>query len=152
MIRKNSLFLYGVQTQEGVFHSRSWNVSLPVNFLQLLLEELDNLKLSKIRFCIHPLPSDITQITYLAFKKPYEDAVHKHPRHNEIVIPLLGESLHRTFRDDGSLVKESLMTGGDPTPISTEIGKWHSIKILSGYFAMIEIGSGPFMPGSTIYK
>lgn len=151
MIQQTNLSSYGVQTKIGVFHSHSWNITLPENFFNILIEGFNNQNLSKIRFCLHPFPSEIQQVTYLAFKNPYQDDIHKHPHHNEVVVPLLGKAIHRTFQNDGSLGKEISMSGENPVPISTEIGEWHSVKVQSPYFVMVEIGRGPFQTGSTIY-
>ena len=142
---------FGVETSSGVFHARSWSTKLPLNFVQLLLRNLENSDISKLRFCVHPNPDEVMQVTYLAFKAPYKDRIHKHPNRPEVILPLSGEAIHQCYDSNGLKLSQSLLTGNNPSSLSTEVGVWHSLEIMTPFFVMLEIGSGPFRPDSTVF-
>ncbi len=142
---------FGVESSLGVFHAHSWSTKLPLNFVQLLLGILENEDISKLRFCIHPNPDEIMQVTYLAFKAPYKDRIHKHPNRPEVILPLSGEAIHHCYDNSGLKVSQLVLTGNDPSSLSTEVGVWHSLEVLTSYFVMLEIGSGPFRHDSTVF-
>ncbi len=143
---------FGVEKSSGVFHAHSWSTKLPFNFVQLLLRNLEGSNLSKLRFCVHPNPDEIMQVTYLAFKAPYKDRIHKHPNRPEVILPLSGEAIHSCYDSSGIKISQSLLTGNDLSSLSTEVGVWHSLEIMTPFFVMIEIGSGPFRPDSTVFS
>lgn len=143
---------FGVETSSGVFHAHSWGTKLPSNFVQLLLRNLEGSDLSKLRFCVHPNPDEIMQVTYLAFKAPYKDRIHKHPNRPEVILPLSGEAIHSCYDSSGIKISQSLLTGNDLRSLSTEVGVWHSLEIMTPFFVMIEIGIGPFRPDSTVFS
>lgn len=142
---------FGIETSFGVFHARSWSTKLPLNFVHLLLRSLESSDISKLRFCVHPNPDEIMQITYLAFKAPYKDRIHKHPNRPEVILPLSGEAIHSCYDSSGLKLSQSLLTGNDPSSLSTEVGVWHSLEIITPFFVMLEIGSGPFRQDSTVF-
>jgi cupin fold WbuC family metalloprotein len=142
---------FGIETSLGVFHARSWSTKLPLNFVHLLLRNLESSDISKLRFCVHPNPDEIMQITYLAFKAPYKDRIHKHPNRPEVILPLSGEAIHSSYDSRGLKLSQSLLAGNDPSSLSTEVGVWHSLEIITPFFVMLEIGSGPFRQDSTVF-
>jgi cupin fold WbuC family metalloprotein len=148
---RSALSEYGVETSSGVFHAHSWSTKLPTGFAELLTYDLVNSNLNKLRFCLHPGADEIMQVTYLAFKAPYEDRIHKHPHRPEVVIPLTGEALHTTYGLDGLKISQNLISGKDPVCLSTHSGVWHSMEILTPLFLMVEVGVGPFNLDSTIF-
>jgi cupin fold WbuC family metalloprotein len=91
------------------------------------------------------------QVTYLAFISPYEDRIHNHPHRAEVLVPILGEAEARTFDDEGNLLSNKLMRGKSGEAFSSNLGTWHSLKVKSSEFVMIEIGVGPFRPDSTTF-
>jgi len=145
------LFEYGVETSSGVFHAHSWSTKLPTDFTNLMIDNLVNSNLNKLRFCMHPSADEVMQVTYLAFKAPYKDKVHRHPHRPEVVMPLAGEALHTTYGTDGLKISQKLLSEKDSVCLSTEFGVWHSMEILTPVFLMLEIGVGPFKSDSTVY-
>jgi hypothetical protein len=100
---------------------------------------------------VHLDPSKALQITYLAFINPYNNRIHGQPGQNEIVIPFIGIASHTTFDSEGIMLKNHLLDGSNPVALTSTVDAWHSIEVLSEYFSMIEIGTGPFKYNSTVY-
>lgn len=132
-----------------VFHSKTWSMTISEDLILELLEEARKNSGRKSRLCLHPNPEEIMQVTYLAFVQPYEDRIHKHPNRAEVLVPLKGKAEFRTFDENGNILRSNQMLGGSGLSFSTESGEWHSLKVLTPEFIMIEIGKGPFAPGST---
>ena len=151
MKNRTGLSDYGIETSSGVFHAHSWNTKLPIDFTKLMIDNLVDSTLSKLRFCLHPNADELMQVTYLAFKAPYEDRVHKHPHRPEVVIPLIGEALHTTYANDGLVISQRHLVENQPTSASTQPGDWHSMEILTPVFLMVEVGVGPFRSDSTVF-
>jgi cupin fold WbuC family metalloprotein len=141
----------GNETGSGVYHAFDWGQKLETGLLDLLIEEARNNDGRKARFCLHPDPKEILQITYLAFINPYTDRIHCHPSRNEIVIPLIGIARHSTFDSERKILNNHLLDGSNPVALTTKVDAWHSIEVLSDYFVMIEIGTGPFNDHSSVY-
>ena len=139
-----------VETGKQIFHGKSWNLRIDEELISDLIAEARENQSRKGRLCLHPKPEEIMQVTYLAFISPYEDKVHCHPHRPEVLIPILGEAESRTFDDHGKLLKSQIMRGGSGNAFSTDVGKWHSLKVLSPEFVMVEIGAGPFHADSTV--
>ena len=140
-----------IQTSKQVFHSLSWDVKVDDELIENLMAEARKNSHRKSRFCLHPKPSEYMQVTYLAFISPYEDKIHKHPFRPEALIPIMGEAEARIFDNHGNIVKTELMIGGLGHTFSTESGQWHSLRVVSTEFVMIEIGVGPFRSDSTVF-
>jgi len=140
-----------IETSPGVFHARSWGERLEENILELLIDLAKIQSNHKARLCVHPGPDEKLQVTYLAFAKPYSDKIHKHPLRPEVVIPLYGRAYHLIFNNQGEVVKKHLLDGARPVANSTKVNEWHSIQVESENFVMVEVGTGPFSPNSTIY-
>ncbi len=141
-----------LQTGKQIFHSKSWNLSVDDELIEELLSEARQNENNKARFCLHPNSNESMQVTYLAFVAPYEDKIHCHPFRPEVLIPIRGMAEARTFDDQGNILKTELMIGGSGHAFSTEIGHWHSLRVNSTEFVMIEIGIGPFRPDSTVFQ
>lgn len=139
------------ETSPGVFHARTWGERLEENLIELLIELSKTQPSHKVRLCLHPGPDERLQVTYLAFTKPYSDKIHKHPHRPEVLIPLYGLALHSIFNDNGGVVRKQLLDGTRPVANSTKVNEWHAIEVESEHFVMLEIGTGPFSPNSTIY-
>jgi cupin fold WbuC family metalloprotein len=152
MSNKLELKDISIQTGPGIFHAIKWGSELPENLFEELIEVASNHESHKARLCLHPNPEEKMQVTYLAFKAPYADRVHKHPHRPEVLIPLSGIAIHSTFDDRGEIIASQTMDGAKPISYSTPSGVWHSLKIVSESFVMIEIGVGPFMSTSTMHK
>lgn len=105
----------------------------------------------KARLCLHPKADEILQVTYLAFSRPYADRIHKHPHRPEVVIPVVGEARHTSYDHDGRVLESRLLNGANPVAISTEAETWHALEVISVFFVMVEIGTGPFISTSTVY-
>ena len=132
-----------------IFHAKSWNSILSQEIiLELILEAHKNIN-NKARLCLHTSAAETMQVTYLAFVSPYEDRVHCHPNRPEVLIPILGIAEARLFDDEGNLKSSQTMEGGSGFAISTQKGIWHSLKVLSSEFVMVEVGIGPFTGDST---
>ncbi len=152
MSNKLKLKDISIQTGPGIFHAIKWGLELPENLFGELIEVASNNELYKARLCLHPNPEEKMQVTYLAFKAPYADRVHKHPHRPEVLIPLFGIAVHSTFNEHGEIIALLTMDGAKPISFSTPLGAWHSLKVVSESFVMIEIGIGPFISTSTMYK
>jgi cupin fold WbuC family metalloprotein len=139
------------ETMPGVFHTRVWGQDLEEDLLEQLIEKAKANSNRKARLCLHPSPDEILQVTYLAFCRPYADRIHKHPHRPEVVIPLVGEARHTSYDNEGNVVVSKILNGTNPVAISTEVSSWHALEIISEYFVMIEIGTGPFLQTSTVY-
>lgn len=139
------------QTQAGVFHATHWGQSIPENFVKELICESEQNFNRKARLCLHPSPEDITQVTFLALTRPYEDRLHKHPHKPEIMIPFLGKAELKLYYEDNSENQVILLDAESSTPVSIEAGVLHSLRILTPNFVFLEIGNGPFKPDSTVY-
>jgi cupin fold WbuC family metalloprotein len=149
MIRKE--IRSATETTSGVFHANKWGQQLEENLIELLIEKASLNPKRKARLCLHPTPNEIMQVTYIAFCRPYSDQIHKHPHRPEIVIPIYGVALHSIYDHDGMILRSQTLDGENPVASITEMNSLHNIEVLSDNFVMIEIGTGPFMPTSTIY-
>ena len=149
---KKKLIQSAIETLPGVFHAISWGQQLEQNLLEILIESAKANINHKARFCLHPNHSDLLQVTYLAFTRPYFDKIHKHPDKIEIVIPIHGHALHTTYDSDGKVIGNVKLDGSNPVALSTKPDLWHAVEVLSENFVMLEIGSGPFLPASTVFK
>lgn len=139
------------QTKQQVFHSNSWDLTVDEELILDLVSEARRSKAKKARLCLHKAPEEIMQVTYLAFISPYEDRIHNHPYRAEVLVPILGEAEARTFDDEGNLLSNKLMRGKSGEAFSSNLGTWHSLKVKSSEFVMIEIGVGPFRSDSTTF-
>jgi len=146
--KKNQLM---VETMPGVFHANAWGQKLEDNLIAEMIKLSELNPNRKARLCLHPSSDELLQVTYLAFSKPYLDKIHMHPYRPEIVIPVYGLALHKVFNEEGEVLRSQLLDGKNPVANSTQIKEWHAIEIQSENFVMIEIGTGPFLPTSTIY-
>ena len=142
----------GEEFGSGVFHGLSWNNDFSENDLELLFSEARKSTRNKARFCIHPTAKDLLQITILAFVSPYSDLVHKHPHRPEVIFPIRGKASHATLDESGACVRTALLDSKNPKILSTAAHSWHSLEVHSTEFAMIEIGTGPFLSDSTVFK
>jgi cupin fold WbuC family metalloprotein len=140
------------ETMPGVFHAAAWGQPLEENLLELLIEKAKMNAHHKARLCLHPTSDEFLQVTYLAFRKPYSDKLHRHPHRQEVVIPIHGLARHSTFDHEGRVLRSQVLDGNNPVANSTQIDVWHSLEVLSESFVMIEIGTGPFVSTSTIYR
>jgi cupin fold WbuC family metalloprotein len=141
-----------IETLPGVFHAINWGQPLEQDLLEILIETAKANINHKARFCLHPNPSELLQVTYLAFTRPYYDRIHKHPNKIEIVIPIHGQALHTTYGSDGKVIGNVKLDGSNPVALSTKLDLWHAVEVLSENFVMLEIGTGPFLPTSTVFK
>ncbi len=152
MSKKVKLTEIAVETGPGIFHAAEWGCELPENLYEELIEIASKNESNKARLCLHPNSEEKMQVTYLAFKAPYADRVHKHPHRPEVLIPLSGVAVHYTFNDRGEIIASQTMDGSKPTTFSSALGTWHGLEVVSESFVMIEIGVGPFVATSTTYK
>jgi cupin fold WbuC family metalloprotein len=134
----------------GVFHA-NWDCSVSEKDIEELVLWARDMDSSKARLCLHENPESLMQVTYLAFVKPYSDKIHKHPYRPEVLIPIRGEAVSRTFADDLRIKREIKMRSGFGYSYSMPQNTWHSLEVVSEYFVMIEIGNGPFTKESTIF-
>jgi cupin fold WbuC family metalloprotein len=148
---KESEFLFMNETASGVFHMLDWGQELPENFLNQLVEKARVNPNRKARLCLHPSPTELLQVTYLAFFNPYSDKIHCHPHRVEVLVPILGQAKHTTFNAAAQAVSSKIIDGSFPAAISTAQGTWHAIEVLTPIFVMIEIGTGPFLRDSTTF-
>lgn len=139
------------ETGKQVFHSNSWNLTVDQELILELISEARKSGSNKARLCLHQEPNEVMQVTYLAFIAPYEDKVHCHPHRPEVLIPILGEAEARVFDQFGNILSSQIMRGKSGEAFSSDVGTWHSLKVQSSEFVMIEIGLGPFRPDSTIF-
>jgi len=139
------------ETGQQVFHSNSWNLTVDGELILDLISEASKNKSNKARLCLHQKPDEVMQVTYLAFIAPYEDKVHCHPHRPEVLIPILGEAEARVFDLFGNILSSQLMRGKSGEAFSSDAGTWHSLKVQSPEFVMIEIGLGPFRQDSTVF-
>ena len=142
----------GHEIESGIFHGLTWDSDFSENDLDALFSEARKNRGNKARFCIHPTSSDILQVTVLAFIKPYSDLVHKHPHRPELIFPIRGKASHHTLDGLGASVRTVLLDSENPKILSTAAHSWHSLEVQSAEFAMIEIGTGPFLSDSTVLK
>ena len=143
--------LSATETIPGVYHANSWGEPLEKNLIDLLIEKANFNSNRKARFCLHPDPVELLQVTYLAFSRPYSDRIHRHPHRSEIIIPIHGLARHSIFDHNGRHLSNQILNGDNPIAITTQINLWHGLEVLSENFVMIEIGIGPFVPTSTVY-
>ena len=141
-----------IETLPGVFHALNWGESIEQDLLKILIETATKNVNNKARFCLHPSPSDLLQVTYLAFAKPYSDKIHNHPNKVEVVIPISGQAFYRTYDSAGKVVEKLKLDGAKPIALSTNPNVWHAIEVLSENFVMLEIGTGPLLPTSTLFQ
>lgn len=139
------------ETGKQIFHSNSWNLTVDQELILELISEARKNGSNKARLCLHREPSEIMQVTYLAFIAPYEDQIHCHPHRPEVLIPIFGEAEARVFDQFGNIVSSQIMRGKSGEAFSSDVGTWHSLKVQSSEFVMVEIGLGPFRPDSTIF-
>ena len=139
------------ETGKQIFHSNSWNFTVDEELILELISEAKKNKSNKARLCLHREPKEVMQVTYLAFIAPYEDKVHCHPHRPEVLIPILGEAEARVFDQFGNILSSQIMRGKSGEAFSSDVGTWHSLKVQSSEFVMVEIGLGPFQQDSTIF-
>jgi len=147
----NKLNEIAKETISGVFHMRSWGMTIPDNILEDLLVQASKNANRKARLCLHPSPDEETQVTYLAFIAPYQDRIHKHPTKPEILIPILGEAEFNNYGEDGKYKNSLVMNGNKPIPVTIPSDCWHSLEVKTHNFVMIEISKGPFNIKSTVH-
>ena len=147
----SSLFYSVNETLPGVFHALVWGQDLPEDFMNLLVEKARINPNRKARLCLHPNPSELLQITYLAFCSPYSDKIHSHPHRPEVLVPVFGQAKHTTFDSAAKVVSSKIIDGRLPIAISTPKGVWHAIEVITPSFVMIEIGTVPFLKDSTVF-
>jgi cupin fold WbuC family metalloprotein len=140
------------ETLPGVFHAKTWGQPLEEDLLDQLIEKATLNSNRKARLCLHPTSDEILQVTYLAFSKPYADRIHNHPHRPEVVLPILGEARHTSYDFEGAILESRTLSGTNPVAVSTQIGTWHALEVISEFFVMVEIGTGPFLPTSTVYR
>ena len=141
-----------VESESGVFHSNSWDQHLSTKILLELIEQAKLNKNRKASLCLHPSPKEMLQVTYLAFYKPYQDKIHSHPNRTEVIIPIFGRAKHSIFDENGEIVSSKILDENESIASSTPAKVWHAIEVLSDYFLMLEIGTGPFNSESTVYR
>jgi len=134
----------------NVFHAVSWGQPITYELIEELICEAKKNLQNKARLCLHPSPESVQQVTLLAFALPYEDKIHKHPGHTEIILPILGRAIYTTFNENREVLNHTSMSSAEPFPLSTPNNLWHSVRVVSEFFVMLEIGKGPFRPESTI--
>lgn len=139
------------ETRKQVFHSNSWNLTVDLELILDLISEARKNESHKARLCLHREHSEIMQVTYLAFIAPYEDDIHCHPHRPEVLIPILGEAEARVFDQNGNIISSQVMRGKSGEAFSSDVGTWHSLKVRSPEFVMVEVGMGPFRKDSTIF-
>lgn len=132
-----------------IFHSKKWTITFDDAHIDELINQAKKNSRRKARFCLHPNPESVMQVTYLAFVYPYQDEIHSHPNRPEVLIPIKGEAEVRTFDENGNMLKSELMLGSSGVAFSANPGTWHSVKVKSEVFVMMEIGLGPFETNST---
>ena len=140
------------ETIAGVFHAEAWGQILEEDLLAQLIEQAKENINRKARLCLHPTPDELLQVTYLAFCSPYADKIHKHPHRPEVVIPLVGNARHTSYDSEGNILESRILNGTNPVALSTQRQTWHALEVISEFFVMVEIGVGPFLPTSTIYR
>jgi cupin fold WbuC family metalloprotein len=139
------------ETLPGVFHAKNWGQSLEEDLLNQLIERAKTNSNRKARLCLHPTSDEILQVTYLAFSRPYADRIHKHPHRPEVVIPVVGEARHTSYDHGGRALESRILSGANPVAVSTQAETWHALEVISEFFVMVEIGTGPFISTSTVY-
>jgi len=139
------------ETGKQVFHSNSWNLTVDEELILDLISEARKNESNKARLCLHGKPDEIMQVTYLAFIAPYEDKVHCHPHRPEVLIPILGEAEARVLDQFGNILTSQVMRGKSGEAFSSDVGTWHSLKVQTSEFVIVEIGLGPFRQDSTIF-
>jgi cupin fold WbuC family metalloprotein len=149
---KKKVLISENETIPGVFHSKAWGQPLEEDLLKDLIKIAKGNPNHKARLCLHPTPDELLQVTYLAFYRPYADKVHKHPHRPEVVFPLLGEARHTSYDAKGRISGSITLIGTNPIAVSTPSEAWHSLEVISEFFVMAEIGTGPFLPTSTVYQ
>ena len=140
------------ETMPGVFHAKTWGEALEEDLLDQLIEKAKVSSNRKARLCLHPTPDEMLQVTYLAFSRPYVDKIHKHPHRPEVVIPVLGEARHTSYDGEGNVLQSRILNGAIPVAVSTQMETWHALEVISEFFVMVEIGTGPFLQTSTVYR
>ena len=140
------------ETISGVFHASDWGQPLEEDLLEQLIEKAKVNSNRKARLCLHPTPDEVLQVTYLAFSRPYVDKIHKHPHRPEVVIPVLGEARHTSYDGEGNVLQSRILNGAIPVAVSTQLETWHALEVISEFFVMVEIGTGPFLQTSTVYR
>ena len=143
--RKNSK-----ETADQVFHSNAWQLIVNIEDIEELISLAEINNDGKARLCLHPHSSEQMQVTYLAFSSKYTEKIHKHPHRPEVLIPVIGKAERRTYDHMGNVLTLHTMEGGMGSSFSTEKNLWHSLTLVSNVFVMIEIGTGPFLPDSTV--
>lgn len=139
-----------VETGKQIFHCTSWDLRVDEEVISDLISEAKKNDGNKARLCLHQKPEEVMQVTYLAFIAPYEDKIHCHPNRSEVLIPIYGEAESRTYHDDGLLLSSQIMRGRSGEAFASAIGTWHSLRVLTEEFVMIEVGMGPFRDDSTV--
>jgi len=136
---------------QGVYHA-NWDCLIMESDIDNLVFWAQGLDSRKSRLCLHENPESLMQVTYLAFVRPYSDKVHKHPYRPEVLIPIRGEAIRRTYSEGLEVESEVTMKSGFGNSFSILPGMWHSLEVVSEHFVMIEIGAGPFTKDSTVFK
>jgi len=139
------------RSPQGVFHA-NWDCLITESDIDNLVSWAQEMNSRKARLCLHENPESLMQVTYLAFVKPYSDKVHKHPHRPEVLIPIRGEAIRRTFSERLEVESEVTMKSEFGNSFSISPGIWHSLEVVSEHFVMIEIGAGPFTKDSTVFK
>lgn len=142
----------GIEIASGIFHALNWDSDFSEKDLEKLFMEARRSEKNKARFCLHPVATEVMQVTVLAFVSPYSDLVHKHPHRPEVIFPIRGKATHQTFDQSGASIRNELLDSEHPSILSTAAHTWHTLEVHSPEFAMIEIGTGPFLTDSTVFR
>ena len=139
-----------IETGPGVFHCRSWGLTLSHEVVNLLIDEARANVRRRARLCLHPSQDDVEQQMLIVLVDGATDPAHKHPDKREALLPILGQASYQTFDDVGHLSSETRLSAGESIYVSSPVGVFHRLVLRGPIFAFWEFASGPFHPSSTV--
>lgn len=135
------------ESSPGVFHARTWGLTITRAHVQELLESC--FSLGRSRICLHPSPRDEEQQMLVAISPSSQDLPHLHPDKHETLIPLQGEALYLTYDSTGSVTRLLELSSERLVSVCTPPHIIHSIHVKSDFFLFWELSRGPFTAQST---
>lgn len=138
------------ETSPGVFHARSWGMTLNIEVLRCLANLAQKRPEGRSRLCLHPSPDSLEQQMVIAIAQGAQDPIHMHPTKRESLLRVSGEAEHVLYSPSGAEISRTRLGDDGCQYVSTPVGVFHSLVVISDVFVFWELAIGPFDKASTV--
>ena len=147
---------FSTQNKESdeVYLSNEKFISISNSDIDRLIKLSINTKRQRVRYCIHPTPSESVHEMFITHPKGAYVRPHKHLNKPESMMIIEGEADYVVFDGEGN-IKEKISMGsyqsGKPFYQSTRVDAFHSLVIHSEWLVFLEVTQGPFNIEDTVF-